>query len=134
MEHELQANKLHIQALMQQLHAIAAKQALGESGAAADQAANDMAAQQAAPAEADPVQQRSSSTSSPQTAATNAAPVNEAMDSSPGCSGGSCCSSSGGSAFTPVRSFSCSGVANSPGSSEAISRCRPAGASGMHLC
>lgn len=135
MEHELQANKLHIQALMQQLHAIAAKQALGGSDAA-DQADADQVTQAAASPAAAAPQPNSRSSSSPRpTAADAAASDNAAGAGSPGGSGSSCCSSSGGSAFTPVRSFSCHGVA-SPGSSEATSRCRPATSNmaGMHIC
>jgi hypothetical protein len=131
MEHELQANKLHIQSLMQQLHAIAAKQALGGSEAAADEAAAAAAAaaatgaQEAGPSAAGIDQQQNSS--SAHAAAEDATHDVAAAASSPAGSCGSCCSSSsGGSAFTPVRSFNCQGVTSPSSSSEATSKCRPA--------
>jgi hypothetical protein len=126
MEHELQANKLHIQALMQQLHAIAAKQALGGSEAA-DNTTATTETQEAGPTAACTDQQHFSS--SAHTAAEDAPSGGAAAASSPAGSGGSCCSSSGGSAVTPVRSFNCQGVSSPPSSSEATSRCRPAGSS-----
>jgi hypothetical protein len=125
MEHELQANKLHIQSLMQQLHAIAAKQALGGSEAAADDTAAQPAAtgaQEAGPSAAGTDQQQNSS--SARAVELDATHEGAAATSSLAGSGGSC--SSGGSASTPVRSFDCQGVASPSRSSEATSKCRPA--------